>query len=90
MLAGNHWTELGFQMEIREKGLKELRGFAAPLGGGSKSVNWPDPPELLGTGYFTCSYPSMALFTYVVEDGLLDISGRNSLSSCEGSMTQYS
>jgi hypothetical protein len=31
-------------MEELEKGLKELRKFAALLGaGGSNSVNWPDP-----------------------------------------------
>jgi hypothetical protein len=36
-------------MEEMEKGLKELRGFAAPMRG-SKNVNWPDPLEFPGTG----------------------------------------
>jgi hypothetical protein len=35
---------MGSLMEELEKRLKELRGFAAPIGGeGSNSVNWPDP-----------------------------------------------
>ena len=35
---------MGSPMEELEKGLKELRKFAALLGaGGSNSVNWPDP-----------------------------------------------
>jgi hypothetical protein len=31
MLEVNHWTEHGTQMKELEKGLKELRGVAAPL-----------------------------------------------------------
>jgi hypothetical protein len=34
-------------MEEMEKGLEKLRGFVAPWG--SKSVNWQDPLELVGT-----------------------------------------
>jgi hypothetical protein len=29
MLAANHWTKCGVMMEELEKGLKELRDFAA-------------------------------------------------------------
>jgi hypothetical protein len=45
-------------MEELEKGLKELRGFAAPWGrgGGSNSVNRPDTLELPGTGPPTKEY----------------------------------
>ena len=32
MLIANHWTECGVPMKELEKGLKELRGFAAPWG----------------------------------------------------------
>ena len=50
-------------MEELEKGLKELRGVAAP--GGSNSVNRPDPLEHPGTG------PPTKEYTYVAEDGLV-------------------
>jgi hypothetical protein len=45
-------------MEELEKGLKELRGFAAPWGGGRRSnlVNRLDPPECRGTGLPTKEY----------------------------------
>ena len=42
MLADNIGLSVQSPMEELEKGLKELRGFAAPWG--SKSVNWPDTP----------------------------------------------
>jgi hypothetical protein len=44
MLTANPCTELRSPIEELEKGLKELRGFAAPWG--SNTVNWPDPRAL--------------------------------------------
>jgi hypothetical protein len=41
-------------MEELEKELKELRGLQPH--GGSNSINWPDPSELLGSGPPTKKY----------------------------------
>ena len=56
-------------MKELEKGLKELKGFQPH--GGSNSVNWPEPPELPGTGLPTRVYMEepMAPAAYVEEDG---------------------
>ena len=59
-------------MEELEKGPKELRGFTAPWG--CNSANWPDLPELPGTGpptkECTMAVP-MALAICVTENGLV-------------------
>ena len=47
----------GSLLEELEKGLKELRGFAAPLGGREATVSTGQiKPELLGTGPPTKEY----------------------------------
>ena len=59
-------------MEELEKGLKELRGFAAPWR--EQQCQHARPSEFLGTGPPTKEYTwrdRMALATYVAEDGLV-------------------
>jgi hypothetical protein len=75
MLIAILWTECGFLMEELKKGLKELRGFAAP----QREQQWPDPLELQGTGTPTKEYTLR--YTWLRPHmwqrmALLDISGR--------------
>jgi hypothetical protein len=76
-------------MEELEKGLKELRGFAAPWG--SNSVNWPDFPELLGSGQPTKEYtwrdPRLQPHMWK-RMALLNISGRSAHWAWWCSMSQ--
>jgi hypothetical protein len=61
-------------VEELEKGLKKLRGFAAPWRG-SNSVNRPDPPPRAPRNWATNQRIHMeqpvVLATYVAEDGLV-------------------
>jgi hypothetical protein len=54
MLKANNWTDHRVHSGGVEKGLKELRGFAAY--GGNNSVNRTEPLELPGTGPPTKEY----------------------------------
>ena len=72
------WRRKGFLVEELEKGLKELRSFAAL---GRKQKYQPARcHELPGTGSPTKEYTwreSIAPAAYVAEDGLAGISGRS-------------
>ena len=65
---------MGSPMEKSEKGMKGLRGFAAPWRKEQYQQARPPPPELLDTGPSTKENMEepVALAAYVAEDGLVE------------------